>query len=79
MICLAPGLAAAIRSCHMIGVILERIYSQRKISTKIAQKIAEGCKGWPKNLDPSLRVDNLEGSSTNPAQGIAILHVCPPS
>src|SRR6187402_3481335 len=69
----APGLAAAVRSCHMIGAVLEKIYSQRKISTKSAQMIADECKGWPKMLDPSLR-SNL-ASSDDPSQGIAILHV----
>lgn len=69
----AVGLEAAIRSSHVIGVILESVYSSRKISTKVAQEIAENCKGWAKNLDPSL--DRRQASSANPTQGIAILHV----
>ena len=28
------GLEASVRSCHVIGVILDKVYSQRKISTK---------------------------------------------
>jgi len=69
----ALGLEAAVRSCHVIGVILEKVYSKRKISTKIAQEIADHCKGWPKALDPSLH--HRQANSAYPAQGIAILHV----
>lgn len=70
----APGIAASIRSCHIIGVILEKIYSQRRVSTMIARKIADECKGWPEGLDPSLREHQVDAE--DPAQGIAILHVC---
>ena len=69
----ALGLEAAVRSCHVIGVILEKVYSKRKISTKIAQEIADACKDWNKALDPSLHYQ--QAKSANPAQGIAILHV----
>jgi hypothetical protein len=67
------GLEASVRSCHTIGVILDKVYSQRKISTKLAQEIADHCKGWPRMLDPSLH--HSQTSSLNPCQGIAILHV----
>jgi hypothetical protein len=69
----AVGLEAAVRSCHVIGVILEKVYSKRKISTKIAQEIADACKDWNKVLDPLLHYQ--QAKSANPAQGIAILHV----
>ncbi|KAF8863741.1 hypothetical protein BDZ45DRAFT_583241 [Acephala macrosclerotiorum] len=69
----ALGLEASVRSCHMIGVILEKVYSKRKISTKIAQEIADHCKGWPKALDSSLHY--RQANAADPAQGIAILHV----
>lgn len=69
----AVGLEASVRSCHVIGVILEKVYSQRKISTKLAQEIADHCKGWPKALDPSL--NHRQAHSASPDQGIAILHV----
>jgi hypothetical protein len=67
------GLEASVRSCHVIGVILDKVYSQRKISTKLAQEIADHCKGWPKALDPSLHW--RQANSADPTQGIAILHV----
>ncbi|KAK0125114.1 hypothetical protein ONS96_008980 [Cadophora gregata f. sp. sojae] len=69
----AVGLEASVRSCHVIGVILEKVYSQRKISTKLAQEIADHCKGWPKALDPSL--NHTQAHSASPSRGIAILHV----
>lgn len=69
----ALGLEASVSSCRMIGLILEKVYSKRKISTKIAQEIAINCKGWPKTLDPSLQY--RQANSVDPAQGIAILHV----
>ena len=42
------GLEAAVRSCSVIGTILKKIYQERKVSTRLAQKIADICKEWPK-------------------------------
>jgi hypothetical protein len=67
------GLEASVRSCRTIGVILDKVYSQRKISKKLAQGIADHCKGWPKTLDPSLHPS--QSTRVNPADGIATLHV----
>ena len=67
------GLEAAVNSCYTIGTILEKVYSQRRISGKLAQDIADHCKGWPQALDPSLH--HSQATPANPAQGIAILHV----
>lgn len=67
------GLEASVRSCHVVGVILDKVYSKRKISTRLAQEIADACKGWPKSLDSSLHW--RQATSANPNQGIAILHV----
>lgn len=69
----APGLDAAVRSCHIIGIVLEKVYSKRKVSTKIAQGIANECSGWQKTLDPSLKPS--EENLTDPAQGMATLQV----
>ncbi|CZS93758.1 uncharacterized protein RCO7_09432 [Rhynchosporium graminicola] len=69
----AVGLEASVRSCHAIGVILEKVYLKRKISTKLAQEIAHHCKGWNKALDPSL--SHRQARSASPSQGMAILHV----
>lgn len=67
------GLEASVRSCHVLGIILEKVYSERKISTKLAQEIADSCKGWPKALDPSLH--HRKAAAASREQGIAILHV----
>jgi hypothetical protein len=67
------GLEAAVRSCRVIGVILESVYSSRKISTKVAQEIADSCKKWHKALDPCLNYRHQR--SAIPGQGVAILHV----
>ncbi|KAK6585424.1 hypothetical protein PZA11_002151 [Diplocarpon coronariae] len=69
----ALGLEAAVRSCRVVGTILEKVYSKRKISTKLAQEIADSCRGWPDALDPSL--DHRQAASASPEQGVAILHV----
>ncbi|KAI9812164.1 MAG: hypothetical protein M1827_004830 [Pycnora praestabilis] len=67
------GLEASVRSCSVIGIILKKVYQQRKISANLAQEIADQCKIWPKALAPSLHW--RQASSRNPSQGIAILHV----
>jgi hypothetical protein len=67
------GLEAAVSSCYTIGVILDKVYSQRKVSGKLAQEIADHCKGWPQALDPSLHYS--QANPEYPAQCIAILHI----
>lgn len=69
----SAGMEASVRSCHDIGVILEKVYSKRKISTRLAQEIADDCKDWPANLDRRLHWRQAEKAGPNP--GIAILHV----
>ncbi len=69
------GLEASVRSCRVIGTILKRVYSKRKISTKLAQEIADECGLWPDALDASLHSRQMNTASIIPSQGIAILHV----
>lgn len=71
------GLEASVRSCRVIGTILRRVYSKRKISTKLAQEIADECGLWPEALDPVLHSRQMTSTASliNPNQGIAILHV----
>lgn len=66
------GLEAAVRSCHVVGIILKKVYQQRKISTRLAQELADECKKWPETLDPSLHW--RQASPNNVRQAIAILH-----
>lgn len=70
------GLDASVRSCRVIGVILKQVYSKRRISTKLAQEVADMCRNWSKLLDPSLNWRQFGSAGlTNPSQGVAILHV----
>lgn len=67
------ALEAAVRSCSVIGVILRKVYQQRKISTRLAQEIADICKSWPRAL-PSI-LHWRQAANASPSQGVAILHV----
>ncbi|KAI4665910.1 uncharacterized protein J4E78_003375 [Alternaria triticimaculans] len=68
-----PALEATVRSCRVIGVILRRVYQQRKISTRLAQEISDICKTWPRLLTPILQW--RQAATASPSQGVAILHV----
>lgn len=67
------ALDAAVRSCSAIGLILRKVYQQRKISTRLAQEIADVCKTWPRALPPILHWRQAAHASSS--QGVAILHV----
>jgi hypothetical protein len=67
------ALEAAVRSCSTIGLILRKVYQQRKISTRLAQEIADICKAWPRALPSMLHW--RQAASASPSQGVAILHV----
>lgn len=67
------ALEAAVRSCSVIGTILKKVYQQRKISTRLAQEIADTCKTWPRSLPSVLHWRQATTATTS--QGIAILHV----
>ena len=69
------GLDAAVHSCHVIGDTLTKAYSKRRISTRVAQQIADKHKRWPSALHPTLHWKQALNKGTNAAQGIAILHV----
>ncbi|KAF2114421.1 fungal-specific transcription factor domain-containing protein [Lophiotrema nucula] len=69
----ASALEAAVRSCSVIGTILRKVYQQRKISTRLAQEIADICKNWPRALPPTLHW--RQAATASPSQGVAILHV----
>jgi hypothetical protein len=67
------ALEAAVRSCSAIGLILRKVYQQRKISTRLAQEIADICKSWPRALPSMLHW--RQAANASPSQGVAILHV----
>lgn len=66
------GMEAVVRSCHVVGIILKKVYLQRKISTKLAEELANQCKTWPENLPPALHW--RQATRQNRRQAIAILH-----
>lgn len=72
LIC-TSGLEAACRSCHVVGLVLRKVYLQRRISTRVAQELADECKVWPANLPYFLHWK--QASPKNRRQAIAILHV----
>jgi len=63
---------ATFRSAHVIGLILRKVYRQRRISTRLAQELANECKQWPENLTPALHW--RRASPNNRRQAMAILH-----
>ncbi|KAF1958367.1 hypothetical protein CC80DRAFT_490961 [Byssothecium circinans] len=67
------ALEAAVRSCSAIGLVLEKVYQRRKISTRLAQEIADTCKTWPRALPTALHW--RQASTATASQGVAILHV----
>ncbi|CAG8955200.1 hypothetical protein HYFRA_00007216 [Hymenoscyphus fraxineus] len=69
----SAGLKVSVRSCHVIGIVLEKVYSCRKVSTGLAQEIANECKSCPKMMEPTLHW--RQARSAKPSQGVAILHV----
>ncbi|CAG8976809.1 hypothetical protein HYALB_00012515 [Hymenoscyphus albidus] len=69
----SAALKVSVRSCHVIGTVLEKVYSCRKVSTGLAQEIANEYKSCPKMLEPTLHW--RQARSAKPIQGVAILHV----
>ncbi|CAN8097522.1 unnamed protein product [Discula destructiva] len=69
------GLNAAVLSCQVIGIILKKVYAQRKISTRLAQDISEQCKGGPQKHNPSLHWRQGLNKHIDPSHGMAVLHV----
>ncbi|KAK2064494.1 fungal-specific transcription factor domain-containing protein [Colletotrichum caudatum] len=69
------GLDAAVRSCRIIGQILKKIYARRRISVRLAQEIWERCNSWYSTPSPDLAGGQVAADPSNPAQGIAALHV----
>ncbi|KAL7809934.1 fungal-specific transcription factor domain-containing protein [Trichoderma gracile] len=69
------SLDSSVRICRSIGVMLKRVYSERKISTKLAQEIVDDCQLWAFNGHPSLAASDLLNGKAPAEMGIPILHV----
>jgi hypothetical protein len=64
---------AAVMSCSVIGRILRDVYQQRKISTRVAQEIAQICKEIPGKVAPFLKWP--KPLPPDRSRSMAILHV----
>ncbi|KAI1393433.1 fungal-specific transcription factor domain-containing protein [Hypoxylon trugodes] len=71
----SAALDAAVRSCFLIGLTLKKVYSKRKVSTLVAQEIAERIENWEKELHQNLDWRRIVHGSIESTQAIAILHV----
>lgn len=69
------GLDASVKISKSIGTMLKKIYSERKISTKMAQEIVDECQPWTFTGHPSLVADDLLDGKASVERGIPILHV----
>lgn len=70
----SSALDAAVRSCRIIGDILKRVYSERKISIAIAQEIARKLGSWNGALSPALHWRQSRDHPITPSCGIATVH-----
>jgi hypothetical protein len=68
------ALDAAVKTCHVIGDTLRRVYSKRKISTAIAQEIAQKLDSWNGSLNPDLHWRQSRNHAATPSCGIATVH-----
>ncbi|KAI2469250.1 fungal-specific transcription factor domain-containing protein [Annulohypoxylon bovei var. microspora] len=69
------ALDAAVKSCYMIGSTLKRVYSKRKVSTFVAQEIADHLEDWEQELHQNLHCRRIMDAPIDLSQAVAILHV----
>ncbi|KAL7626305.1 hypothetical protein AAE478_003076 [Parahypoxylon ruwenzoriense] len=69
------ALDAAVKSCFLIGTTLKKVYSKRKVSTLVAQEIADRLEDWERELHQNLYCQRIAGGPIDSAQAIAILHI----
>ncbi|KAL7950432.1 fungal-specific transcription factor domain-containing protein [Trichoderma barbatum] len=69
------SLDASVQISKSIGTMLKKVYSERKISTKLAQEIVDDCQLWAFNGHPSLAAYDLLHGKAPLEMGIPILHV----
>jgi hypothetical protein len=69
------SLDSSVRISRSIGTMLKKVYSERKISTKLAQEIADDCQLWTFNGHSSLAAEDLLSGKSPIEMGIPILHV----
>ncbi|PON29655.1 fungal specific transcription factor [Trichoderma gamsii] len=69
------GLDSSVRIYTTISTMLKKVYSEKKVSTKLAQEIVGDCQLWALNAHPSLAADDLLSGKASKEMGIPILHV----
>ncbi|KAK6452172.1 hypothetical protein FP744_10008423 [Trichoderma asperellum] len=69
------GLDSSVRIYKSISTMLKKVYSERKVSTKLAQDIVDDCQLWAFNAHPSLAAEDLLNGKAPKEMGIPILHV----
>ncbi|EHK16644.1 uncharacterized protein TRIVIDRAFT_162762, partial [Trichoderma virens Gv29-8] len=69
------NLDASVRISKSIGTVLKKVYSERKVSTKLAQEIVDDCQLWAFHGHPSLAAHDLLHGKVPLEMGIPILHV----
>ncbi|KAL7900991.1 fungal-specific transcription factor domain-containing protein [Trichoderma sp. TUCIM 5745] len=71
------GLDSSVRIYTTIGTMLKKIYSEKKVSTKLAQDIVDDCQLWALNAHPSLAAEGLLNGKAPKELGMSILHTRP--
>ncbi|KAK6950368.1 hypothetical protein Daesc_008694 [Daldinia eschscholtzii] len=66
------ALDAAVKSCHLIGLTLKKIYAERKVSTLVAQGIADRLEDWERQLHGNLHCQRLVDRSIDSAQAACV-------
>ncbi|KAI8966821.1 fungal-specific transcription factor domain-containing protein [Daldinia sp. FL1419] len=72
---LAAALDAAVKSCHLIGLTLEKVYVEMKASTLVAQEIADRIERWERDIHRDFHCQRLLDGSVDTTQAIASLHI----
>jgi hypothetical protein len=66
------GLDAMVHCCHVIGIILQTVYSRRRVSAKVAQELIDRSSLWYRRMDRHLGATEIPAT---PEHGLAILRV----
>lgn len=71
----SAALDVAVRSCHLVGSMLRKVYAERKVSTLVAQEIADRLESWERELHRDFHCQRLLDGSVDSSQVIASLHI----
>lgn len=72
----SEALSAAVKSSCLIGLTLKKVYSKRrKVSTLVAQEIADRLETWERELQQNLHCRRIMEEAMGRAEAVAILHI----